>query len=289
MVTRRILLRYFGSKADLASKIIRYFPHPSTYRTLADCFGGSGSFLLNAPIADAMFYNDLDGSLTNYFRVLKDRPDEFIRRLSLTPYSFVEYEKAKADEKAGLVEDPVDMAIRVHILANQSFNGYRSGAMSGWSRSDEMRGRVAGRWTNIDHVEEVARTIISRWAIDQKNVLDFLDIYDGWDSTTLFYLDPPYIAETREAGSVGAYKNEMDTIEEHEVLLERLLKVKGFVYISHFDHPIYNKVLHGWQKRVITPHDNVFKIGKKAECVWISPNTPIQSHILGGMFEAQYG
>jgi len=40
-------------------------------------------------------YNDIDSRLTRFFRVLRDRDEEFIRRARLTPYSQLEFEAAR--------------------------------------------------------------------------------------------------------------------------------------------------------------------------------------------------
>ena len=43
--------------------------------------------LLNRPPSPIETYNDLDGEVVNFFRVLRDQPDELIRRIALTPFS----------------------------------------------------------------------------------------------------------------------------------------------------------------------------------------------------------
>ncbi|MEN6520331.1 MAG: DNA adenine methylase [Armatimonadota bacterium] len=72
-------------------------------------------------------------------------------------------------------------------------------------------------------------------------------------SLTLFYLDPPYIPETRKSGK---YRHEM-TAEDHQELVEILLSIQGKVVLSGYNHPIY-KPLEDDGKRVgETPKNGV--------------------------------
>ena len=76
---------------------------------------------------------------------------------------------------------------------------------------------------------------IKQVVIENRPALDVIEAYDKPD--TLFYVDPPYLWETRKSNSkYGGYKFEMDT-EAHKQLLERLKRVKGNVVLSGYPHP----------------------------------------------------
>lgn len=86
---KRPALRYYGGKWKLAPWIISHFPAHKNY--VEPC-GGAASVLLQKPRSPLETYNDLDGNVVNFFRVLRDRPDELIRKIRLTPWARAEYE-----------------------------------------------------------------------------------------------------------------------------------------------------------------------------------------------------
>lgn len=69
-VLARPALRYFGSKSKLAPWIISHFPRHMSY---CEPFGGGANVLLQKPRVPVETYNDLDGRVVNFFRVLRAR------------------------------------------------------------------------------------------------------------------------------------------------------------------------------------------------------------------------
>ena len=50
---------------------------------------------MRSPPGKLDVYNDLDDGVVGFFRVLRDRPDEIVARLELTPYARSEWEHAR--------------------------------------------------------------------------------------------------------------------------------------------------------------------------------------------------
>ena len=94
--TLRPPVKWHGGKHYLARRICELFPAHHTY---VESFGGAASVLLNKEPVSVEIYNDLDERITRLFRVLREEGQELRRRLTLTPYSEIEFEDA---------EDPCD-------------------------------------------------------------------------------------------------------------------------------------------------------------------------------------
>lgn len=85
------VLKYPGSKTRIADWIISYIPQHDVY--LEPFFGGGAVFFRKKP-ARIETINDLSLEVFNYFKVLRDKPEDLIKLLELTPYSRQEYEES---------------------------------------------------------------------------------------------------------------------------------------------------------------------------------------------------
>ena len=54
-------------------------------------FAGSAAVLLNREPSMVETYNDLDGELVNFFRVLRNKKEKLIEAIALTPFSREEF------------------------------------------------------------------------------------------------------------------------------------------------------------------------------------------------------
>jgi len=61
--------RYHGGKFRLSPWVHQHLP---AHRTYDEPFGGAAGVLLTEPRSYAEVYNDLDGDVVNFFRVLQD-------------------------------------------------------------------------------------------------------------------------------------------------------------------------------------------------------------------------
>ena len=111
----RTALRYYGGKWNLAPWIIKHFPPHINY--IEPC-GGAASVLLRKPRSTIETYNDLDGNVVNFFRVLRDNPDELIRKIQLTPYAREEYNLSRVP-----CDDPIERARRFYWGCHMSIVG----------------------------------------------------------------------------------------------------------------------------------------------------------------------
>lgn len=234
---RRPLLRWHGGKWMLAPWIISHFPE---HRVYCEPFGGAGSVLMRKPRCYAEVWNDLDSEAVNLFRVLRsDRAGQLVEALRLTPFAREEF-----DEAYQATEDNVERARRLVIRSFMGFgsNGHerRTGFRSNSNRSGTT---PAHDW--INYPDSLA-TVIDRLAgvvIESKDALAVMATHDG--PQTLHYVDPPYMAATRNAGS--DYAHEM-TDADHLRMLQFLRGLKGTVVLSGYPDDLYDRELRGWRR-----------------------------------------
>lgn len=256
---------WFGSKSRFVKNIVRHFP---THKTFVDVFGGSGAVLLGKAPSKVEVYNDLNSKMASLFNVLanKDKTAELVRRLELTPYSRSEFKKISDTIDCEL--DEIELARMMIVIQRQSHGGlakqwsYCIDAPSG-GYSASVRKFHAG----IERLPEIHRRV-RKVQIENRAFNDLIPRYDR--EGTLFYLDPPYVPDTRVDGK---YEFEM-SIDDHKELVSLLLSSKGMFVLSGYQHDVYTPLEDsGWTRIEIEVIASTSKSrGKRIECLWLSPN-----------------
>lgn len=254
----------------MANKIIEIIPEHSMY---VEVFGGSGQLLFSKETSDIEVYNDIDGNLCNFFRILRDEKKygEFKSKLDMTPYSRQEFYDCRDSWRDEV--DEVERVRKWYVTCMQSF----SNNFSTWShtKSKSRRGMSMAVSRYLGNVEENLPKAVERFKTVQVENISYEKLIGKYDSeNTLFYLDPPYIHDTRKMTYTYAY--EMDNAD-HEKLVDMLLNIKGKAILSGYDHEIYNKLIdNGWLKVDIGEYAkrSIKTVGtekeKGTEFVWIN-------------------
>jgi DNA adenine methylase len=270
----RPALRYFGGKWNLAPWVISYFPQHDCY---VEPFGGAASVLLRKPPAPIEVYNDLDGRIVNFFKVLRERPDDLINAINLTPYSRREFQLA-----IDPAWDPLEDARRVAVIAGQSNRGMGTIDPGGWRWMKNLS-RVqtpAHDWTQIEHLYKIAERFRGV-QVENDTARAVIERYDT--PRTLFYVDPPYLGSTRSLRWQGdAYNCEM-TDDDHHDLASILHQVEGNVILSGYPSELYDNLYRDWIRvdRIVIQRVRSWKGGGKpsTECLWIKPGGVVQGQL----------
>lgn len=259
------LMRYHGGKFRLAPWIIGFFPPHQTY---VEPFGGAAGVLLQKDRSESELYNDLDGEIVNVFRQLQDRSaaQELQRLLSVTPYSRAEFEKSYEP-----TDDPIERARRTLIRAHMGFGSAGATKHATGFRIDTARkyGTAAHLWASyplaiprfVDRLMDVV--------LENKPAAEVMKNHDRPE--TLFFVDPPYVHETRSMRKGGYYAHEM-TDEQHFQLLDQLESLSGMVVLSGYESDLYRDRLTDW-----TQHKTKARISAgsgtdlRTESVWLNP------------------
>lgn len=238
---------YYGSKGRLAPWIVSMLP---AHRLYFEPFCGSAAVLFAKQPSIHEVLNDVSVSVTTFFRVLRDRPDELQRALKLTPYSRDEYLAADLTDET---IDELERARRFFVRCTQSFNGGGTGPAHRVSWSNGMRAsggsRSSGVRTIVDRLDEVAarlRPVI----IENRSYDHLLDIYDGPDS--VFYVDPPYLGSTRssldpEKRRGRDYLHDLTSDADHHALSEQLHACEATILLSGYHSPLYDELYADWE------------------------------------------
>lgn len=255
---------WFGSKSRLVKQITAHFP---AHQTFVDVFGGSGAILLGKPPSKVEVYNDLNSKMATLFRVLAHpaKAKELKNRLTFTLYSRVEFDHCR--QNIDRIEDEIEIARQMMVIQRQSHGGL------GQQWSYCVDASVAGQSASvrkfhagIDRLTEVARRI-RKVQVENLPWHDVLTRYDR--ENTLYYLDPPYVPDSRVNGQ---YEYEM-TSDDHTHLVKRLLMLKGHAVLSGYRHSIYEPLEDsGWKRIDIDVIASTSKNrAKRIESLWISP------------------
>lgn len=281
---RRPALRYHGGKWRLAPWIISHFPQ---HRVYVEPYGGAASVLLRKPRGKAEIYNDLDGEVVNLFQVVRDRGAELVQAIELTPYARDEFYTSFIHSK-----EPIERARRMVL---RSFAGY-GGNLTRQNRNGTTQrtgfrtycGTGRGRSTCGDWRALPAdlRKIIERMqgvCIEHRDALQVMREHDS--PSTLHYLDPPYVHDTRAwdaGGTHRAYRFEMSD-DQHRELAQLLRSLQGMVVLSGYQSPLYADLYAGWLRLDHRSHADGAR--PRVESLWFNPRcaeaSPQQSLFTG--------
>jgi DNA adenine methylase len=256
----RPALRYFGGKWKIAEWICRQMPAHDVY---VEPFGGAGSVMLRKTPSRLEVYNDLDGDVVNFFRVLRDRPDALIRAVALTPYSREEHVLAQAP-----TEEPLERARRFYVLCWQSYaSGTRPKPFKiGWRTTKAYHAGMMQSWCDEENLYAIAARL-KQVLIENNDAFALLKSYDS--PATLFYVDPPYLGDTRSGHGRNEYRHEMYDAESHRRLAAALHGVQGKVMLSGYESALYDGLYADWTKVARSVPDKSHAV--RMECVWLSP------------------
>lgn len=256
---RRPVLRWHGGKWLLAPWIIEHFPKHQVY---VEPFGGAASVLLRKERSYAEIYNDLDCEVVNLFRILRsDDAKKLVEQLRLTPFCRDEFSEAY---------QPTDDALeRARKLVVRSFMGFGSNGhnrVTGFRANSNRSGTTpAHDWVNYpDSLETVVKRL-EGVTIENRDALDVMTQHDA--PTTLHYVDPPYVFDTR-ADKGADYAHEMDD-NDHRHLLGALKEMQGMVILSGYPHKIYDDALSSWRR--VERRALADGARSRTEVLWINP------------------
>jgi DNA adenine methylase len=262
--------RWYGGKYTHLSWLLPLLPRTKHF---CEPFAGSGVVLLNREPSPIETLNDIDGDIVNFFRILREKPEELIRRLYLTPFSYEEFKRACELKREENISD-VERARLFFIRAEQVRIGLAQEATPGrwaWCKLTSRRGMAGAvsRWlSKIDNLEDLVDRL-RRVQIENKPAIEVIKKYDSPE--TLFYCDPPYPHISR--GDKNAYGYEMKD-QDHRRLAEVLNSVQGLVALSGYRSSFMDGLYEDWTC-IEAPTKTAHSVKQpRTEFLWVNYEVP---------------
>lgn len=268
-------LKWHGGKYYLADTIIGMFPKREKFTHYAEPFFGGGSVLLKLnSVHVSETINDINGHLMNFWKVLQKEETmlELARLSRMTPFSEVEFLEARQYISEHPINPEegvsVEAAWRFFIMNRMCRQGLHKSYATPTKRIRRNMNENVSAW--LSAVDELP-DIYQRLRRVEVRCMDFEKFIAAYDHPKcLFYIDCPYLHETRTA--TKAYEYEM-TEEDHVRLLNQLTTLKGKFILSGYPSDLYQEhaYTHRWKVRVVDIDNKASSAKKKEikhECIW---------------------
>jgi len=239
-------LKTHGGKSYLAASIIPILPYRDKF---IDACGGGANIVGNIEPLSALYYNDLNPALVEFFRNLKAGIVD-----CNMPYSEESFETFKDS----------------NILVRTRMS--RGGLGKTFASSTRLRGGKPGdinAWETMIASLDATIMIFKSIIITRKDVLDILK---DAKNDTLVYIDPPYLQSTRV--SKHAYGN--FELFDHKTLLSAAIASDANVAISGYPSDLYTAMLHDWATfsfDVANHSGQSTKKQRRTEMLWLKEET----------------
>jgi len=193
---------YPGGKQRLSDWIINHLPAHEVY---VEPFGGSAGVLANKPESQIEVYNDTASLCVDFFRALKNHPDELEHWVQSTPYSRELYNEYIQKLEHNRPDDLVSRAGMFWYTQSASFAA--SGVLSSGGGTSFSIDTSACSTTNAETHKSTAdniQNVCERFRKVQIEHLDFDRVFEKYDSqNTVFYCDPPYVGDGESCYKTG--------------------------------------------------------------------------------------
>lgn len=223
-------LPWIGGKFYSAKHILEAFPHPSTYKTFVDVFGGAAHVLFaKPPYQHLEVYNDYNKDLVNFWMQCRNHPEALQQQIDSLPYARSLYE----DWQASLFDDTsmtdMERAVRWFYVLKSATSAEVRKAGGNWGH------QVLGANKNalaLHNATSFFPTLSERFQRVQIECRDFANLIATYERpTTLLYCDPPYIGAEFYYRGVSPFG-----LADHERLAKALNGTPAKVALSYYPH-----------------------------------------------------
>ncbi|HQE92784.1 MAG TPA: DNA adenine methylase [Anaerolineae bacterium] len=223
-------IRWVGGKSRLRQQIVDLLPKHTCY---VEPFAGAAWVLFAKPPSEVEVLNDIDQELVNFFRVLKEKPEELILSFEWELVSRAEFERLAALKPTELTD--IQRAHRFYYIIMAGWGGeldyprFQTSITDG-GHGNRLIGALKHLRQRLEPVHKRLRTVI----IENLDWRECIQRYDR--KMTVMYIDPPY------PGNKCNYAHNMRDWQDHWELSERLKHTQCQWILSSYDIPEIRKL-----------------------------------------------
>jgi DNA adenine methylase len=270
-------IKWHGGKSYLASWILEHFPGRDRYTHYNEPFAGGLSVLFAHDFeGKSESVNDLNTDLTIFWQVLahEQLSARFIKAMSCVPLGNLSFEQSKAATQAPVVAYESWEGMALHrasaffVRYRQSRQGLGKDYCTPTTRTRRGMNENVSAWLSaVDGLPEAFERL-RRVEVRSMDAVKFIEQYDH--EKAFFYLDPPYLHETRVTKK--DYECEMSK-EDHCRLLECLKNIKGMFLLSGYPSELYRQysIENDWSmdcREIDNKASGKKSKDQKTECLW---------------------
>lgn len=225
------IIAYLGGKSILSRKIVEKIPKHATY---CEVFAGAAWVLFrkNPDISRSEVINDINGELTNLYRIIKHHFEEFVKAFKWVLVSRDEYARLKSTPAETLTD--IQRAAKFYYVLRNSFGA----KLENQSFGVNLMRRPVVNLLRIEEELSAAHLRLSRVWIENLHYEKLIVKYDR--DSTFFYLDPPYWDCENDYGK-GLFDK-----ADFKKLSEILASLKGKFLLSINDAPEIREIFKGF-------------------------------------------
>jgi len=202
-------VRYFGGKSSTRGRgtgrwIARLLPNPPRW-TYVEPFAGMCGVLLAREKRGLEIINDTNGHVVNFWRVLRDRPDELAHAVHNTPQARALYEEAVdllERHDAGEPADPLRRAWALYTALNYSMLGQPTRSAFISSPIRDMRSHAPAEIAALAHR-------MRRVTLECVDAVTLVDRVLRASREVVVYADPPYDSTPDQNAAYGQVDDDL--------------------------------------------------------------------------------
>lgn len=215
---RKTPISYYGGKQSMLGKILPLIPEHSVY---VEPFFGGGAVFWAKEKSKVEVINDLNGHVVNFYKQLKNRPDELIKLVESTPYARSSYKQAMVVYNAPYLFDELTRTWAFWVATIQGF----SNKIGSWRCAQNRNKECTLLENKKELINEQTSERLKFVQIESKDAVELIKRHDAPE--VFFYCDPPYVDSNQ--GHYGGY-----TQEHFNELLQALRCIKGKFLLSSY-------------------------------------------------------
>ena len=213
-------LYWIGGKYRIADWVISHFDY--SVRCYVELFGGAGHILFNKPPHKVEIFNDLDGNLINFYKVLKTDSERLKEELDALPYSRQLFNEFIQEFEQG-IQDNFERAVKWFYVIRSCFAGIW-GSGWGYGFTDSMASRYKFSISLIPALHKR----LAKVQIENRDYKEIIKSIKEADQTQIMlYADPPYM-------NTDCYSTKAWTLKDHEELAKLLNSLTCKIALSYY-------------------------------------------------------